>query len=117
SEVGFRGLALADDLEMKAVSDRVPYEDLAPRVIAAGCDSALVCLEREAIGRSLAGLEQWSADGRLPAARLRGALQRGRALRKTVGKIARAAADPGIEPFRAASADLARALGEIGSMA
>jgi beta-N-acetylhexosaminidase len=83
-EIGFQGLALADDLEMKAVADHVPFEELAPRVIAAGCDMALVCRQPDAVGRSLEGLKQWSASGRLEAARLDQAFARLRALRAGV---------------------------------
>ncbi|MGH9867215.1 MAG: beta-N-acetylhexosaminidase [Candidatus Polarisedimenticolia bacterium] len=80
-EVGFEGLALADDLEMKAVADHVPYEDLAPRVLVSGCDMALVCRHPDAIERSLAGLRSWAQDGRLPAARIDEAFRRLDALR------------------------------------
>lgn len=42
-ELGFRGLVLTDDLEMKAIADNYGIEIAACRAIAAGCDQLLVC--------------------------------------------------------------------------
>jgi beta-N-acetylhexosaminidase len=106
-EVGFGGLALADDLEMRAVSDHHPYEDQAPGVIAAGCDMALVCLERGAIERSLAGLQAAAADGRLTAARLEEAFARLASLRRHVSAARRR---EGRRAFRKACAALSSSL-------
>jgi beta-N-acetylhexosaminidase len=105
-ELGFRGLALADDLEMRAVSDHVPYEELAPRVILSGCDMALVCLSRDAIERSLAGLNAWSEAGHLPAARVQEACARLQALRNAVKATGKAASRPSEKAFRKASTAL-----------
>jgi len=111
-DIGYEGLALADDLEMKAVSARIPYQELAPRVIAAGCDMALVCRDRTAVKTSLEALETWAADGRLPLARVDEALRRVEALRSVV-------LDPGARPtpsitaFEAAAGDLASRLSRI----
>jgi beta-N-acetylhexosaminidase len=41
--LGFSGLVLTDDLDMKAVSARVPLERAAVEAIAAGCDIVLAC--------------------------------------------------------------------------
>jgi beta-N-acetylhexosaminidase len=43
AELGYGGLVLTDDLEMKAVSARVPVERAAVAAIAAGVDAVLVC--------------------------------------------------------------------------
>jgi beta-N-acetylhexosaminidase len=83
-QVGYAGLALADDLEMKAVSARVPYTELAPRAVAAGCDMVLVCRSREAITASREALRVWLDSGRLHGDRLCTALTRIESLRARV---------------------------------
>ena len=108
-EIGFTGVALADDLEMKAVSARVPFPELAPRVIAAGCDMALVCRRREAIEESLAGLRVWVESGRLEQARVAEALARVEGLRAGVART-RGGVTPSLALFRAACADLSSRL-------
>jgi beta-N-acetylhexosaminidase len=40
---GFRGCAVSDDLEMKAVAEHFPLEEAAPAAVAAGVDALLVC--------------------------------------------------------------------------
>jgi beta-N-acetylhexosaminidase len=51
-ELGYRGVVVSDDLEMKAVADRWGVAELAERGLMAGCDAFLVChredLQREA---------------------------------------------------------------------
>jgi beta-N-acetylhexosaminidase len=42
-ELGFEGVILSDDLEMKAVSARTPVPMAAVQAIKAGCDGVLVC--------------------------------------------------------------------------
>ena len=42
-ELGFQGVILSDDLEMKAVSARIPVPAAAVQAIQAGCDGVLVC--------------------------------------------------------------------------
>jgi beta-N-acetylhexosaminidase len=42
-ELGYGGLVLSDDLQMKAVSDRYTIGDRAAGAIAAGCDAMLIC--------------------------------------------------------------------------
>jgi beta-N-acetylhexosaminidase len=43
NELGFRGVILSDDLEMKAVAARYPIGEAARRAAIAGCDAVLVC--------------------------------------------------------------------------
>jgi beta-N-acetylhexosaminidase len=116
-EIGFAGLALADDLEMKAVSERMSFDDLAPRTIAAGCDMALVCRSRDAILASLRALGSWSEAGRLAAERIDGALARLAALRQAVGHAAARRQAISVAAFRTASADLAGRVGSMGATA
>ena len=42
-ELGFGGVILSDDLEMKAISSRMPVPVAAVQAIQAGCDGVLVC--------------------------------------------------------------------------
>jgi beta-N-acetylhexosaminidase len=42
-ELGFDGLIVSDDLEMRAIADRYPPDRAAALAIAAGCDCLLVC--------------------------------------------------------------------------
>ncbi len=42
-ELGYAGLVLSDDLEMKAISGRYGIADAAVAAIAAGCDAVLMC--------------------------------------------------------------------------
>src|SRR5262249_18833508 len=43
ARIGFRGVLLSDDLEMKAIKDHLGVGDAAVRAIGAGCDAVLVC--------------------------------------------------------------------------
>jgi len=110
--IGFEGLALADDLEMKAVSARIPYGQLAPRVLAAGCDMALVCRDRTAVRTSLHGIREWAADGRLPASRLDEARRRVQTLRDAVTQE-RGRTTPSLDAFRTACGELESGLARI----
>ncbi len=48
-ELGFRGVVISDDLEMKAVAERYSAEIAAPRAVNAGVDLLLVCHQPELI--------------------------------------------------------------------
>jgi beta-N-acetylhexosaminidase len=56
NEIGFRGVSISDDLEMRALSDRYEVEDSAVRAISAGCDVLLVCKDLELARRAHAAL-------------------------------------------------------------
>ena len=47
-KLGFSGVLFSDDLEMKALSARMPVEDSAVRAIEAGCDALLICSDEPA---------------------------------------------------------------------
>jgi beta-N-acetylhexosaminidase len=55
-EMGYDGLLISDDLEMKAVADRMPVEESAVRAIRAGCDVLLICSSEELQARAHAAL-------------------------------------------------------------
>jgi beta-N-acetylhexosaminidase len=76
-ELGFDGVILSDDLEMKALADRYPVPEAAVRAIAAGCDGVLICHGDVALqAATLEALVHAVEDGRISprrvdAARLR----------------------------------------------
>ena len=111
-DIGYTGVAIADDLEMKAVAARVSFTDLAPRTIQAGCDMALVCRKPEAIEASLAALDSWAGSGRLSTTRVEEALSRVNALRTIVARHRRPE-PPTVAAFRNACADLTSRLESI----
>ena len=45
--VGFEGVAIADDLEMGAITKRMPVGEAAVLAVLAGCDALLVCASRD----------------------------------------------------------------------
>jgi beta-N-acetylhexosaminidase len=55
-ELGFTGLVLTDDLEMKAIADHFGIEQAACAAIEAGCDQLLVCSRPDWLGRAHAAL-------------------------------------------------------------
>ena len=78
-ELGFQGVIVGDDLEMKAIAARHPVPDAAVGAVAAGCDGILICsgnVERQAA--ALEALVHAVEDGRLSAGRLDDALLRQR---------------------------------------
>jgi beta-N-acetylhexosaminidase len=55
-ELGFQGALFSDDLEMRALADRMPIEESAVRAVRAGCDALLVCHELTLAERAHAAL-------------------------------------------------------------
>ncbi|MCC6216341.1 MAG: beta-N-acetylhexosaminidase [Polyangiaceae bacterium] len=51
-ELGFRGVLFSDDLEMRALADRMEVEESAVRAVEAGCDALLVCSDLALAGRA-----------------------------------------------------------------
>ena len=78
-ELGFEGVIVGDDLEMKAVATHYPVPDAAVQAVAAGCDGLLVCSgSHEAQAAALEALVHAVEDGRLPVGRVEDALARNR---------------------------------------
>jgi beta-N-acetylhexosaminidase len=85
-ELGFDGVILSDDLEMKAIADTYTVADAAVQAIAAGCDGVLVCRalseersrDAEVHGQVLEALVHAVEDGRIPFTRAEDALARNR---------------------------------------
>ena len=55
-ELGYRGVLISDDLEMRAIADRYGYGEAAVLAVLAGCDALLVCSDEVALGLALDGL-------------------------------------------------------------
>ena len=69
-ELGYQGVILSDDLEMKAVSAKYDVPEAAVEAIAAGCDAVLVCSGNVDLqGRTLEALVRAVESGRIPAKR------------------------------------------------
>jgi len=82
-ELGFEGVILSDDLEMKAIAATYSVPDAAVQAIAAGCDGLLVCsgnVEVQAV--TLEALVHAVEDGRIPFKRLEDAQKRLRAAKE-----------------------------------
>jgi beta-N-acetylhexosaminidase len=85
-ELGFEGVILSDDLEMKALAATYSITDAAVQAIAAGCDGVLVCRalvddrgrDIEVQASVLEALVHAVEDGRIPYKRLEDALTRQR---------------------------------------
>lgn len=76
-QLGFGGLILTDDMDMKAISLRYEPGEAAALAVAAGCDGVLQCggdLER--VFAAVEGLVRALEDGSLPAARFDAAVAR-----------------------------------------
>ncbi len=74
--VGFRGVAISDDLEMKAVSARVAWDDLVPRAVAAGSDMLLICHKEERIRAAVEALRRRAESDSSFASRCEESLRR-----------------------------------------
>jgi beta-N-acetylhexosaminidase len=82
-ELGFEGVILSDDLEMKAIAQAWSVQESAVEAIAAGCDGILICgTDHDAQAAALEALIHAVEDERLPRARVEDALRR-QALAKT----------------------------------
>lgn len=81
-QIGFDGLVVSDDLEMRAVADRWPIADAAVAAVAAGCDLVLVCSRVDACLEAHEALVQRAEKDGVFANKLREAALRSIALRR-----------------------------------
>ena len=85
-ELGFEGVILSDDLEMKALARDYSLADAAVQAIAAGCDGILICRavsedrhnDIDVQAQTLEALVHAVEDGRIPFGRIEDALARQR---------------------------------------
>lgn len=82
-ELGFSGVLVSDDLDMKAVAARWSTKETARRAVAAGCDALLVCRDARVQLEAEAALEEAATDPALRP-RLEEAAARLAALRATL---------------------------------
>ena len=76
-ELGFGGVILSDDLEMKAVSERYPVPEAAVDAIRAGCDGLLICSgDVDLQARTLEALVRAVEAGTIPTKRYDDAFMR-----------------------------------------
>ena len=82
-ELGFEGVILSDDLEMKAVSARIDVPSAAVHAIRAGCDGVLICSgDVEVQAAALEALVKAVESGEVGATRLDNAFKRLRAAKE-----------------------------------
>jgi beta-N-acetylhexosaminidase len=87
-ELGFQGVVISDDLEMKAVHDRFPMNEVVERALNAGVDVFLACkelaLQHEVVGHIVRAVE----SGRVPSARVEQAAARMESLQRRYACLA-----------------------------
>lgn len=81
--LGYRGLVLSDDLEMKAISARYGVADATVMAIAAGCDAVLMCApDQQEQAVALEAVIRAAENGELPLKRAEDALARHRRVKE-----------------------------------
>ena len=82
-DLGYQGLVLSDDLEMKAISGRYGIEDATVMAIAAGCDAVLMCAaNQDDQARALEAVIRAVEQGTLPRKRAEDAVARHRRVKE-----------------------------------
>jgi len=82
-KLGYQGLILSDDLEMKAISGRYGHSEATIQAIAAGCDAVLMCAPQpEQQMAALEAIIYAVENGRLPLKRVEDALKRHRRVKE-----------------------------------
>lgn len=94
--LGFRGVVVSDDLEMRAVADGYGVGEAAVLAVRAGSDVLLVCNTPERVREARDALAAAITSGRIGAAAIGDAAERRRKLAKRISKL-RAAARTGLD--------------------
>ena len=82
-QLGYDGLVLSDDLEMKAISGRYGIPEATVMAIAAGCDAVLMCgAEQDTQARALEAVIRAVEEGAIPLKRAEDALARHRRVKE-----------------------------------
>ena len=69
-DLGFSGVVFSDDLEMKAIADRMDFGEACVRALEAGCDCLLVCHELDRQRAAIDAIARAVRGGRLPRERV-----------------------------------------------
>jgi len=115
TELGYDGLLVSDDLEMKAVADRLPIEESAVRAVRAGCDLLLICASEDLQARAHASLVRTAETDRLFRAQIEASVARGLDARRRYPSRPTEAATIGDIVGGARSQAMARELEERGA--
>ena len=100
-ELGYDGVILSDDLEMKAVSANTPVPVAAVNAIKAGCDGVLICSgDVDVQAAALEALVKAVETGEISAARLDDAFKRQRAAKERFLAVGRPATSARIRSLR-----------------
>ncbi len=94
-ELGYQGVIVSDDLDMKAIADHYGIDDAAVRAIDAGCDVLLLCRDEHHQDVARAALQRRAAADRGFRARLAAAADRVRALKRAHARARQAMGAPG----------------------
>ncbi len=85
-DIGYDGVVVSDDLEMNAVAELHPVEQLVKKGLNAGCDLFLICHDNDKAARAVEQAHKLVERGEVPRARVEQALARVQALKhKYVG--------------------------------
>jgi beta-N-acetylhexosaminidase len=100
-ELGYDGVILSDDLEMKAVSAKIAVPSAAVQAIKAGCDGVLICSgDVDTQAATLEALVKAVESGEISATRLDDAFKRHRAAKERFLAVTRPATAARIRSLR-----------------
>lgn len=89
NRLGFAGVIISDDLQMRAISDQWSYAEAVQKSILAGVDLIIVCnvlaREEDAVGRGIRAVEELLATGRISEKQVRDSLRRIAILKQKIG--------------------------------
>lgn len=87
--LGFPGVIISDDLQMRAISDQWSYAEAVRKALLAGVDLIIVCnilaQEDDAVGRGIRAVEELLAAGRISEQQVRDSLYRIAILKQKIG--------------------------------
>jgi beta-N-acetylhexosaminidase len=92
-ELAYRGVVVTDDLEMKAIADHFPIEDVVTHGLGAGVDAFLCCHTAELAHRAADAITRAVENGRVAPERFAEAFQRVTALAERFARPAPERAD------------------------
>ena len=111
-EIGFEGVIVSDDLEMRAISDNYDVGRAAVEAIAAGCDQLLICHHPEQIQHAFDCIERAVLDKVLAEELVRTAADRVLRMKRTYVQIKSETNDADIGFPHDAHAELVARLGD-----